>query len=283
MAFKDSTPVWLITGCSAGLGWALARLVSEQGHRLIASSRMPSRTPDLVAEVESRGGKWIQLDNTDPDVGQVIAEAERIFGRIDIVVNNAAYAVMGTLEDTPPAEVVAQMDANFYGPLKVMQSALPGMRKRKSGVIVNISSSQGLAPGPANGIYAASKAALEAASDSLSQEVESLGIRVVIVSPGAFRTTFGSVGAKVIPPSGVYAAEDHVVAQRMAWIPKLAEIAPGDPKKAAKMIFSAATAQKQEYLRVLLGADCWAKADEKVTELRRAIDGQKESAASTAL
>lgn len=171
MAPHVPRPVWLITGCSAGLGWALARLVLEHGHRLIATSRTPSKTPELVAEVESKGGKWIQLDNTDLDVVDVIEEAEQIFGRIDIVVNNAAYGVLGTVEDTPPFEVVAQMEANFYGPLRIVQGVLPGMRKRKSGVIVNVSSSQGLAPGPANGIYAASKAALEAASESLSQEV----------------------------------------------------------------------------------------------------------------
>ncbi len=283
MANEAARPVWLITGCSAGLGWALAKYVLEKGHRLIASSRDPSKTPDLVAEVEGKGGHWIQLDNTDPNLQEVVKKAEGIFQRIDVVVNNAGYAVMGTIEDTGIDEVVAQMKSNFYGPLKVMQGVLPGMRTRKSGVIVNVSSSQGLAPGPANGIYAASKAALEAASDSLSQEVKNFGIRVVIVSPGAFRTAFGSVGAKVVPPSQSYASDDHVVAQRMAWIPKLVDIAPGDPDKAAKMMFEAAVADKQEFLRILLGADCWAKADEKITELRRTVDGQKNSAASTAL
>ena len=80
MASQDSRPVWLITGCSEGLGWALAKLVLEHGDRLIASSRSPSKTPELVAEVESQGGKWIRLDNTDPDVGGVVAKAEKIFG-----------------------------------------------------------------------------------------------------------------------------------------------------------------------------------------------------------
>ena len=249
---------------------------------MIASSRNPSKTPELVAEVESKGGKWIRLDVTDANMERDMAKAGSLFGRLDVVINNAGYAVMGALEDTPASEVKAQMEANFYGPLKVIQCCLPNMRQRRSGVIVNVSSAQGLVPSPANGIYAASKAALEAASESLSQEVKSFGIRVVIVELGAFRTSFGSVGAKVIEPTLDYSKDDHPVAQRLAWVPKLAEIARGDPNKAAKEIFEVATNPTNEFLRIILGEDCWKRVDEKVHELRRTVDSQKELAASTA-
>lgn len=282
----DSTspiPVWFITGCSTGLGLALTRYVLAQGHRVVASSRSPSKTPELVSEVENKGGKWLQLDVTGAEVERVVKEAESLFGRLDVVVNNAAYAVLGTIEDTPLADTVAQMECNVYGPLRVMQTVLPGMRKRGSGVIINVSSAQGLVASAANGVYASSKFALEAISEALDKEVQSFGIRVVIVEPGAFRTTFGSVGAKVIQPSEPYAVEDHPVAQRMAWIPKLADIAPGDPDKAAKVMFEAAMAEKQGFLRAILGADCWTVVDTKVTELRRTVDAQKELASSTSL
>jgi NAD(P)-dependent dehydrogenase (short-subunit alcohol dehydrogenase family) len=274
------TPVWLITGCSAGLGLSLTRYVLAQGHRVIATSRTPSRTPDLVKEVEAKGGIWLQLDVAGPDVEQIIQEAEGIFGRLDVVVNNAAYCVLGTVEETPLQELVAQMDCNTYGPLRIMQTILPGMRKRKSGVILNVSSTQGFVSAPGNGIYAASKFAMEALSEALSKEVESEGIRVVLFELGAFKTSFGTSG-KVIEPSSPYNHEDHPVAQRLAWIPKLGEIARGDPDKAAKVMFETAVAEKSDYLRVLLGSDCWRVVDAKVKELRRTVDGQQESAGST--
>lgn len=225
----------------------------------------------------------MQLDITGPEVETVVKEAESIFGRLDVVVNNAAYAVLGTVEDTPLSETIAQMECNVYGPLRVIQTALPGMRKRRSGVILNVSSAQGLIASAANGIYASSKFALEAMSEALSQEVQSFGISVVIVELGAFRTTFGSVGAKVIQPSEPYAVEDHPVAQRMAWIPKLADIAPGDPDKAARAMFGAAVAEKKDFLRIVLGSDCWTVVDKKLNELRRTLDAQKELSASTNL
>ena len=132
------------------------------------------------------------MDVTVADVEEKMVAAEAAFGRIDVLINMAGYAVIGAIEDTPISEVVQQMNANFYGPLKLMRCALPGMRKRRAGVIVNVSSAQGLCPSPANGVYAASKAALEAVSESLSEEVKPFGIRVLIVEPGAYRTGFGS-------------------------------------------------------------------------------------------
>lgn len=280
MAPASQAPVWFITGCSAGLGLALVRYVLAEGHRVIATSRSPSRTPELVEEVEKRGGKWLQLDVAGTEVERVVQEAEEIFGRLDVVVNNAAYCVLGTVEETPMTETVAQMDCNVYGPLRIMQSALPGMRKRQSGVILNVSSAQGLIASPANGIYAASKFALEALSEALSSEVESEGIRVVLFELGAFKTGFGTAG-KLIEPSAPYNHQEHPVAQRLAWIPKLGELARGDPDKAAKVMFDTATAEKSAYLRVLLGSDCWRVVDAKVNELRRTVDGQKRLAEST--
>ncbi len=187
MSTTSKAPVWFITGSSAGLGLALTRHAIAQGHTVIASSRNPSRTPELVLEIEKSGGKWIALDSTqsEEEIGKIMGEAESIFGRIDILVNNAGVSVLGALEDIPEADTVYQMRVNFFGPLRIMQAVLPGMRRRRSGVIINVSSAQGVAPGLACGPYAASKAALEAVSESCSQEVAQFGIRVLIIVPGA--------------------------------------------------------------------------------------------------
>lgn len=288
----SSKPVWFITGSSAGLGLALTRYALSQGHRVIATSRNPSRTPELVTEVENKGGKWLTLDALwdEKAIKGTVQQAEFIFGRLDIVVNNAAYCVLGSTEDVPDAEVLAQMQVNFLAPLRVTRAVLSGMRKRKSGVILNVSSAQGLCPSPANGIYAASKAAMEAASDALGAEVAPFGIRVLIALPGAFRTNFANAGA-LTEPSESY-ANDHPVGKRLKWIQELGSgSARGDPEKAAKVMFEAATGvgefgeliAKEKFLRVFIGPDCWQAADAKVKELRRTIDTEKDLAGSTDL
>jgi len=289
----SSKPVWFITGSSGGLGLALTRYALSQGHRLIATSRNPLRTPELVAEVEDKGGKWLTLDALweERSIKETIQQAESIFGHLDIVINNAAYCVLGSTEDIPDAEVLAQMQVNFLTPLRIMRAVLSGMRKRNSGVILNVSSAQGLCPSPANGIYAASKAAMEAASDALGAEVAPFGIRVLIALPGAFRTNFANAGA-LTKPSEPYYANEHPVGKRLKWIHELGSgSARGDPEKAAKVMFEAATGEgefgeliaKEKFLRVFIGPDCWQVADTKVKELRRTIDAEKDLAGSTDL
>lgn len=288
----SSQPVWLITGSSAGLGLALTRYALSKGHIVIATSRNPARTPELVAEVEKQGGKWLTLDALSDEqvIKNTIEQAESLFGRIDIVVNNAAYCVLGSTEDVPDADVVAQMQVNFLAPLRIIRAVLGGMRNRQSGMILNVSSAQGLCPSPANGIYAASKAAMEAASDALAAEVAPFGIRVLIALPGAFRTNFANAGA-MTEPSEAYAGK-HPVGVRLGWIKELGSgSARGDPVKAAKVMFEAATGTgefaslvaKEKFLRVFIGPDCWQVADAKVKELRRTIDAEKELAGSTDL
>ncbi|KIV78397.1 hypothetical protein PV11_10119 [Exophiala sideris] len=293
MSKNFSKPVWLITGSSSGLGLALTRYALSQGHKVIATSRTPSKTPDLVSEVEQQGSKWLALDNTqsNQDIKATIERAEALFGGIDVLVNNAGYCVLGALEDTPDADIVAQMQTNFLGPVRIMQAVLPGMRTRRSGVILNVSSTQGFCPSQACGVYAASKAALEAISEACSVEVASFGIRVLIIEPGAFRTNFSSAGsAKIISPSEEYAGQ-HVVGQRLGHVVRLPELAMGDPEKAARVMFESATGEgdagslieRERLLRIIIGPDSWKRIDEKVDELRRSTDLLKAVAASTNL
>ncbi|KIV94462.1 hypothetical protein PV10_02229 [Exophiala mesophila] len=285
------SPVWLITGASAGLGLALARYVLTQGHRVVATSRNLSKAGDVVGELEGMGAKWLTLDtgSSDSIIATAMQEAEGMFGQIDIVVNNAAYCVMGSTEDIHAQEVENQMRVNFLGPLSIIRALLPGMRNRRSGVIVNISSIQGVAPAPANGIYAASKAALEAATDSLRVELEPFGIDVWLVLPGGFRTQFANAGV-IVESSEPYAASDHPVAKRLGFVKKLgAGAAIGDPNRAAQLMFDMVTGQgdtgklvrEKEMLRVFIGSDSWRLANLKVKDAAKTIDSSREMAATT--
>jgi NAD(P)-dependent dehydrogenase (short-subunit alcohol dehydrogenase family) len=263
-----------------------------KGHRVIATSRNPAKSPEKVSEIEGLGGKWLSMDVTSAGLEAQVKAAESVHGRIDVLVNNAGYSVLGAVEDISDKDAAAQMDANFMGPFRVMKAVLPGMRARRSGTILNISSAQGLCPSPVCGIYAASKGALENLSESLAVEVEPFGIRVLIVEPGAFRTSFSSsTNAGYVLPTADYANEDHPVAKRFAQLKAFDGTARGDPEAGAKVMFEAVTGEGEagklihmgKFLRLIIGPDCWQRADGKVTELRRTVDLQKDLAASTDL
>lgn len=154
---------WLITGCSSGFGLSLARLVQAHGHHLIATSRSPSRTPDLVAEVEAKGGRWLQLNVDDANSAHVIDELEAAGGnnRIDVLVNNAGFSKYACVEQFAEDEVRAQMETLYFGPYRLIRAVVPRMRARRFGVVVNMSSGAGLEGRESMGAYAAAKAALD--------------------------------------------------------------------------------------------------------------------------
>lgn len=152
---------WLITGCSSGFGLSLTRLAQAAGHTVVATSRNPSRTPDLVAEVESKGGKWVQLDVDSAQSGNVISELEKNGTKIDVLVNNAGFSIYAPIETTTEDEARAQLETNYFGPLRLIRAVLPHMRQRRSGVIVNISSGASLDGIPTMGVYGGAKAGLD--------------------------------------------------------------------------------------------------------------------------
>jgi short-subunit dehydrogenase len=165
MSFTFSTPqrslTWLITGCSSGFGLSLTRLVQDRGHTVIATSRNPSRTPELVAEVEKKGGKWIQLDVDKRDSHQIIEELEESGQMIDVLVNNAGYSVFSPVELTSEEDLRAQMESMYFGPLRLIRAVLPYMRQRRFGIVVNMSSGAALEAGDSMGGYAGAKAGLD--------------------------------------------------------------------------------------------------------------------------
>ncbi|KAL4770997.1 hypothetical protein BDW60DRAFT_191260 [Aspergillus nidulans var. acristatus] len=179
---------WVITGCSSGFGLSLTRVAQAAGHRVIATSRNPSRTPGLVDEIESKGGKWVRLDVDSPDGGNVMDELEKSGEQIDVLVNNAGYAIYAPVETATEEEVRAQMETMYFGPLRLIRAVLPYMRRRKSGVIVNMSSGASLDGIPTMGVYAGAKAGLDASTRILAKEVAPFNIRTLTVVLGTFNT-----------------------------------------------------------------------------------------------
>ncbi|OTA98273.1 hypothetical protein M426DRAFT_77066 [Hypoxylon sp. CI-4A] len=179
---------WLITGCSSGFGLTLARLAQENGHRVIATSRNPSRTPELVKEITAKGGEWVKLDQDELDCGQVIDDIEARGIAIDVLINSAGIAQTGPVESFSEQEVRQLMETNFFGPYRLMRAAAPHMRKRRSGIIANLSSGSGLEAINNLGVYGASKSALGGLTMVLHKEMQEFNVRVLLVYLGAFNT-----------------------------------------------------------------------------------------------
>ncbi|KAI2466009.1 putative short chain oxidoreductase/dehydrogenase [Annulohypoxylon bovei var. microspora] len=182
--------VWLITGASRGLGLELTKTALKAGHKVVAGYRNKAKIAAAFAEVEALGGTWLQLDvvaeNVESQVRSVIAQ----HGRIDVLVNNAGYGMLGSIEETSVAQVEAIFKTNYIGSLRTIQAALPSMRSRRSGTIVNISSSLGIAPAPGVAIYASTKWAMEATTEALQIELATFNIRTLLVEPGTTATEF---------------------------------------------------------------------------------------------
>ena len=161
-----ASKTWLITGASSGLGAAIAEAALQAGHRVIATARNPKKAAEDNPEISKLGGTWIELDVTDPNAAKKVSETinQAGGGVIDVVVNNAGYSLLGSIEDMSEEEIQTQFSTNVFGPVRVLKGALPFMRARKSGTIVNISSSAGLDGLPTCAMYAGSKFALEGES-----------------------------------------------------------------------------------------------------------------------
>lgn len=187
------TPVWFITGCSTGFGHELAKQLLAQGSSVAVTARQPE---ELSAFSSHHKALALKLDVTDPaQVAAAVAAAEARFGHIDVLVNNAGIGYFAAVEEGEDAEIRRMFDVNVFGMGTVLQAVLPGMRKRRHGFIVNVSSIGGLSSFPAIGWYNATKFAVEGLSAALWQEVEPLGIHVMVVEPSGFRTDWAGRSA----------------------------------------------------------------------------------------
>lgn len=233
---------WLITGCSSGFGLALTREVQSHGHTVIATSRNPSRTPELVAEVEGKGGKWLALDVTAPDCGKLVDDLERGGTHIDVLVNNAGGSIHGVVEQLSEEEARSQMELLYFGPYRLIRAVLPYVRKRRFGVIVNISSGAGLEGRESMGVYAAAKAALDGLTKVLHKEVAAFNVRALYVSMGTFNTNMGNAAAvQKAPLDDDYRGS---VAEKLTMLVTGGAFAgDGDVGKAVKAIYEVAAAE----------------------------------------
>jgi NAD(P)-dependent dehydrogenase (short-subunit alcohol dehydrogenase family) len=189
----------LITGCSSGIGHATAERLVASGWTVYATARKP----ESLSELEARGCRTLALDVTDEASMQAAVSAiESEHGAVGALVNNAGYGQSGAIETVPMDKVRAQFETNVFGLVRLCQLVLPGMRRRRSGRIVNLSSMGGRLVFPGGGFYHATKYAVEAISDALRFEVKGFGIDVILVEPGLIRTEFGTTAAGGVSEAG---------------------------------------------------------------------------------
>ncbi|MBL9189464.1 MAG: SDR family NAD(P)-dependent oxidoreductase [Opitutaceae bacterium] len=269
MSDSHLPPVWFITGCSSGLGRALALHVLGRGHRLVATARNPDTLYDLVAQGAGQC-RALTLDVTQPDhVTSAIASAVAAFGRIDVVVNNAGCGLAGALEELDEDQIQRCFETNFFGAMRLTRAALPILRAQRRGHFVMISAAAAIANYPGFSIYGAAKWALEGMAEALAAEVRPLGLGVTIVQPGPFRTAFVSRslerGSERLPDY------DGTSGRFLRLIESMEGRQPGDPAKAAEAIVAAVEAE-QPPLRLVLGKYANDKARRKLAAMARELD-----------
>jgi len=248
---NPSRQTWFITGASSGFGQAFAAYALERGHNVVATARNPAKLASLVARAPDRV-LAVTLDVDQPrDAEAAVSAALERFGSIDVLLNNAGSSIVGAVEETPDNELRSLMETNFFGAAAVIRAALPAMRARKSGAIVNISSLGGQLSFAGFGAYSASKFALEGLSEALAQEVAPFGIKVLIVEPGNFRTNLLGSGTRAMPALEAYR---QTVGGTREFVRSMHDTQMGDPMKAAAAIDQALAAE-QTPLRLQLGQD----------------------------
>jgi NAD(P)-dependent dehydrogenase (short-subunit alcohol dehydrogenase family) len=276
MTFPPS-PVWLITGCSTGIGREIGIAALNKGHRVVLTARKPATIEGLATEYPDRA-ITVALDVTNSEqIAAAIGAANEKFGGIDVLCNNAAYGYMAAVEEGDDAEVRAMFETNFFGPLNMIRGVLPQMRARRSGYIINISSQAGLMANPGTAYYSATKHALEGLTEGLVRELQPLGIRVTAVEPGPFRTEWAGGSLKqVAHPIADY---DHV-AQRRAMIANMHGKLPGDPKLAGEAIVSLYDVAEPP-MQLLLGKVLYDTYTAKLATVLKSIDDWKDVTLAT--
>jgi NAD(P)-dependent dehydrogenase (short-subunit alcohol dehydrogenase family) len=242
---------WFITGASSGFGSAFAEHALARGYNVVATARSIGKLESLVAKAPSRV-LAVTLDVDRPGDAQAAIEAAIArFGRIDVLINNAGYGIVGAVEETPEAELRAVMETNFFGAMAVTAAALPTFRRQKFGAIVNLTSMGGQLSFAGFSAYSASKFALEGASEALAQEMAPFGVKVMIVEPGAFRTSFAAGALRHMPMIDAY---QDIVGPTRDFAHGMDQTQEGDPAKAAVAIEMALESDNTP-LRLPLGAD----------------------------
>ncbi|MFE4837585.1 oxidoreductase [Arthrobacter sp. NPDC056691] len=271
---------WLITGCSTGLGRALAQAVLAHGHNAVVTARNVNAVKDVAAEFPDTA-LALPLDVTDKEqISSAVQQAQSRFGSIDVLVNNAGYGYRAAVEEADDADIRQLFDTNLFSAVDMIKAVLPDMRAKRAGAILNISSIGARISPAGSGYYSATKAALEGLSGSLHKELQPLGISVTAIEPGAFRTDFAG----------------RSLAQSVTAIPDYAETAgkrrkehdtvhgtqPGDPGKAAKAIIAVVESPNPPSLLVL-GQDAYGAFAAVADAQRAELDQWRELGLSTGI
>jgi NAD(P)-dependent dehydrogenase (short-subunit alcohol dehydrogenase family) len=263
---QTSSRVWLITGCSSGFGAALAAAVLARGQRVVATARNVDALRALAAQFPETY-RALALDVTDASqVKRVVAQAVEDFGRLDVVVNNAGYGLVGAFEEFGAQQIARNFDTNFFGALDVIRAALPILRAQGSGKIVNISAAAVISNYAGFSIYGATKWALEGVSESLAAELKPLGIKVTMVQPGPFRTDF--IARSLDRAENHIADYDRTSGKFARFLDTMAGKQPGDPAKAAEAIIAAVESNTPP-LRLVLGKYANDKTRKKLADAER--------------
>ena len=265
----NDKPVWFITGCSTGFGRELATILLARGYRVVATARDRARIADIVAPHKDRALP-LELDvERQPQIATAVADAERRFRRIDVLVNNAGFGYLAAIEEGEDRDIRAMFETNVFGLAAMTRAVLPLMRGQRSGAIVNISSVGGFIGFPGTGYYAATKFAVEGLSESLSKEVAPFGIRVLIVEPGPFRTDFAGRSIRTAKrPIEAY-AETAIARRRMIQGRSGAEV--GDPVRACEAVIAAVESPNPP-LRLPLGNFAYDQIQAEIEAVRKEIE-----------
>ncbi len=280
MAYPTDTPAtWFITGASRGLGLALVRQLLQRGDNVAATTRSPERL--LAALTDTATDRLLVLDPDLADAAQVdtaIRQTTERFGRLDVVVNNAGYGYLAAVEETADADIRQMLDVQVVGAWNVVRAALPHLRAARSGHIINVSSILGLTAVPGWGLYCAAKFALNGMSEALAAEVAEFGIKVSIVEPGYFRTSFLTPDSLALPTD---VGQDYPAIREMTQNHlELQGSQLGDPVKGAAAIIEIARSGTGP-LHQLLGSDAVAYAQAKIQALTDDVQAGLELASTT--
>lgn len=276
----DRKKTWLVTGASKGLGLTLVKRLLKNGYRVAATSR---NIGDLQKEIEpSAAFLPLQVDLVnEQSVAEAVAEIIRTWSAIDVVVNNAGYGQLGTLEELSDAESRRNFDVNVFGALNVIRSIMPHLRAQQSGTVLNISSVGGFTGNfPGWGIYCATKFAMAGFTEGLAAEAKEFGVTATVVYPGYFRTNFLSEGSLNLPgnPIAAYTTARAVEAMHKN---EISGNQPGDPEKAAAVLIATAESGNPP-LHLFLGQDAYDMARVKMEMVQHDLAAHESQATATA-
>jgi NAD(P)-dependent dehydrogenase (short-subunit alcohol dehydrogenase family) len=276
----DNNKVWFITGASKGFGLSLVKQLLDAGQLVAATSR---NQQELIEAVNTKSNNFLPLQVdlvNESSVSLALQHTYETFGKIDVVINNAGYGIGGAIEELTDQETRMAFDVNVFATLNVIRFVMPYLRKQRSGHIINIASIAGIAPGTGWAVYGAAKYAVIGLSEVLAADVKSLGVKVTVVAPGAFRTSFLTPDSLTMTNNPIADYED-VRATHAKYLKMDGEQA-GDPEKAAASIIGIA-GEANPPLYLLLGGDAYNRALTKLDALHREIEAWKDLTCSTDL